>query len=105
MCVTSTCQRSYAMPPKLLRQHPRAKRRCWRSRIYDLNGNAWADLSSGGALLERRLYDDAVDKLDARIDTSGIFWYLTDVLGSVRDIAGSNGLLLDHRDYDLWGAI
>jgi len=31
------------MPPKLLRQHPRAKRRCWRSRIYDPTGQLLGD--------------------------------------------------------------
>src|SRR5262249_930501 len=34
---------------------------------YDENGNAWADLSSSGSLITRRLYADAVDALFARI--------------------------------------
>lgn len=30
-------------------------------------------------------------------------WYLTDNLGSVRDITNSSGSIIDHRDYDAWG--
>ncbi len=70
---------------------------------YDPNGNAWADLTSGGTLITRRLYNDAVDALLARIDGSGVAWYLTDNLGSVRNITNSGGSLIDHRDYDAWG--
>ena len=70
---------------------------------YDPNGNAWADLTSGGTLITRRIYGDATDALLARIDSNGVAWYLTDNLGSVRDITNSSGTLIDHRDYDSFG--
>jgi RHS repeat-associated protein len=67
--------------------------------------NAWADLSSANALQTRRLYMDAVDALFARISSGGTAaWYLTDRLGSVRDIANNTtGASIDHLDYDGFG--
>jgi RHS repeat-associated protein len=70
---------------------------------YDPISNCWADLTGTGALTARRLYNDAVDLLLARIDGGGVEWYETDLLGSVRDIIGSGGSLLDHREYGVWG--
>src|SRR5262249_8328963 len=74
---------------------------------YDGNGNAWADLdgNNSNALLTRRLYADAVDALFARIGSAGTAWYLDDLLGSVRDLAGSTGSLIDHRDYASFGKL
>jgi RHS repeat-associated protein len=75
---------------------------------YDPSGNAWADLdgTSGNALLTRRLYADAVDALFARIGaSSGTAWYLDDPLGSVRDIAGSTGSLIDTLEYNGFGGV
>jgi RHS repeat-associated protein len=72
---------------------------------YDPSGNCWADLTSGGTLITRRLYDSVEDGLLARVESSGVDWYLKDQLNSVRDIVGSSGSLLDHRDYGVWGAI
>jgi RHS repeat-associated protein len=72
---------------------------------YDQNGNAGADLNAGGTLITRRVFGNGVDALLARIDTNGVAWYLTDNLGSVRDIANSSGALIDHRDYDSYGNI
>jgi RHS repeat-associated protein len=67
--------------------------------------NAWADLSGTNALQMRRLYTDATDALFARIDSGGtVAWYLTDRLGSVRDIANNTtGVSIDHIDYDGFG--
>ena len=70
---------------------------------YDHNGNAWADLTSTGTLITRRIYGNVTDALIARIDSSGVAWYLTDNLGSVRDITNSSGSIIDHRDYDAFG--
>jgi RHS repeat-associated protein len=73
---------------------------------YDPLGNAWADLDSSGSLTSRRLYLDAVDAVFARMGASGgEDWYLTDRLGSVRDIVNSSGSLIDHLDYDSFGAV
>jgi RHS repeat-associated protein len=71
---------------------------------YDENGNAWADLDNSGSLKTRRLYNDAVDSLLAKIDSSGnTTWYLTDILGSVRDLANGSGAPVGHREYDPFG--
>ncbi len=54
----------------------------------------------------RRLYLDAVDAVFARISSAGVVdWYLTDRLGSVRDIMDNNGLFRDHIDYWVFGGI
>ena len=70
---------------------------------YDPNGNAWADLSSGGTLQVRRLYADAMDALYAKIGSGGVNWMLPDLVGSIRDITNSSGSLIDHRDWDAFG--
>jgi RHS repeat-associated protein len=73
---------------------------------YDENGNAWADLDNSGSLTTRRLYNDAVDSLLAKIDSSGnTTWYLTDVLGSVRDLTNGSGAPVGHREYDTFGKL
>src|SRR5438552_3111719 len=66
--------------------------------------NAFADLNSSNQLQMRRLYGDAVDQLFARETSSGtLAWYLTDRLGSVRDVLNVSGTVLDHIDYDGFG--
>ena len=73
---------------------------------YDQDGNAWADLDNSGSLTIRRLYG-GVDNLIARIpaSTGNEDWYLTDYLGSVRDIVNSSGTLIDHIDYNNFGLV
>jgi RHS repeat-associated protein len=71
---------------------------------FDPVGNCWADLTSGGSLTTRRVYDPVQGGLLARVD-SNVNWYLKDHLNSVRDIIGSSGSLLDHRDYGVWGSL
>ncbi len=74
---------------------------------YAYNGSdVWADLNNSSQLTMRRLYD-ATDAVFARIDSSGnAAWYLTDHLGSVRDIeSNSTQAILDHLDYDAYGKI
>jgi RHS repeat-associated protein len=73
---------------------------------YD-GDNAWADLSGTNVLQTRRLYLDAVDALFARISSGGTAaWYLTDRLGSLRDIANNTtGASIDHLDYDGYGNV
>jgi RHS repeat-associated protein len=73
--------------------------------IYD-GVNPYADFDGSGTLKERYLYGPAVDELLARTDSGGTTaWYLTDRLGSVRDIASSAGANLDHIAYDGFGNI
>jgi RHS repeat-associated protein len=70
---------------------------------YD-RGNAWADLTQGGSLITRRLFQDVLDSEFARIGSGGsIDWYLTDRLGSVRDLIDGTGALKDHLDYSTFG--
>jgi RHS repeat-associated protein len=74
---------------------------------YGYDGqNVWADLNSSNQLETRYLYGDAVDQILARMGASGVVaWYLTDRLGSVRDIMNDSGAILDHRNYDGFGNI
>src|SRR5207253_8393273 len=69
---------------------------------YD-GAEVWVDLTSGNALQTRYIHGDAIDQLFARISSAGAAWYLTDRLGSVRDIANSSGSVIDHIDYDGFG--
>ena len=73
--------------------------------VYD-GQNTYADFSGAGTLKTRYLYGPAIDELFARTDSSGTTaWYLTDRLGSVRDLASTSGGLLDHLAYDAYGNI
>jgi RHS repeat-associated protein len=70
----------------------------------------WVDPDGSGpqspALDSRRLSADAVDTVLARWTASGaVAWYLTDQLGSVRDVANNSGTVLDHINYDSFGNI
>jgi RHS repeat-associated protein len=70
--------------------------------------NAWADLdgNNGNALQTRHLYLDGLDQPVARISAAGVVaWYLTDHLGSVRDVVNDNGVVLDHIDYTAFGNV
>jgi len=56
--------------------------------------------------MTRYLVGGNVDQLLARESASGVVgWYLTDRLGSVRDITSDAGQDLDHIDYDAFGNI
>jgi RHS repeat-associated protein len=72
---------------------------------YD-GDNAWEDLNGSNVLQTRRLYTDATDALFARVVGSTAAWYLTDRLGSVRDVANNTtGGSIDHIDYDGFGNV
>ena len=52
----------------------------------------------------RRVFLEALDSLIARIGSAGtVAWYLTDRLGSVRDITDNTGTVQDHINYDGFG--
>jgi RHS repeat-associated protein len=79
--------------------------------VYD-GTNPYADFSGSGTLEERYMSGPGVvngaivDQLLARTSSSGTTaWYLTDKLGSVRDIVSSSGTELDHIVYDSFGDI
>ena len=68
--------------------------------------NVWADLDGSNNLETRYLHGDAVDEILARVGAGGLVaWYLTDRLGSVRDVVNDSGVIIDHRDYDAYGNI
>ena len=54
---------------------------------------------------DRYLYD-AVDEVLARTSSGGTSaWYLTDRLGSVRDVVSNTGTVIDHVIYDSYGQV
>ena len=73
--------------------------------VYD-GENTYADFNGSGTLLTRYLYGPAVDQLLARTSSGGTTaWYLTDHLGSVRDLANTSGAVIDHVAYDSFGGV
>jgi RHS repeat-associated protein len=73
--------------------------------LYNQN-DSWADLDGNNAVTARYLHGASIDELLARqrvIDGRG--WYLTDHLGTVRDIANATGGLAVHRDYSSFGQV
>jgi RHS repeat-associated protein len=83
--------------------------------IYDgksPDANPYADFNGSGTMLERYLFGPTVVNgavmtgILARTSSGGTTaWYLTDKLGSVRDIVSSSGTDLDHIVYDAFGNI
>ena len=83
--------------------------------VYDgtsADANAYADFNGSDSLGERYLFgpnmvDGAVTPgILARTNGSGTTaWYLTDKLGTVRDIVNTSGTNLDHIVYDSFGNI
>jgi RHS repeat-associated protein len=72
---------------------------------YD-RGNTFADFNNSGTLTMRYLYGNALDSLYGRRDNNGNnAWYLTDMLGSVRQVTQTNGTILDAITYDSYGNI
>ena len=73
--------------------------------VYD-GDNPWADFDGAGSLITRYLYSPAIDQLFARISAAGeVDWYLTDHLGSVRQIVASDGTVRDAITYDSFGQV
>ena len=68
--------------------------------------NPYADFNGSGTLLTRYVSGPAVDEIFARTSSGGTTaWYLTDRLGSVRDIVNTSGTSIDHVVYDSYGNI
>jgi RHS repeat-associated protein len=73
--------------------------------VYDRD-RVWADFNSAGGVAARYLYGPNVDELLARQrPNDGVTWYLTDRLGSVRDMANATGGIVNHIEYDAFGGI
>jgi RHS repeat-associated protein len=68
-----------------------------------------ADLNGSNVVQVRYVYGDQPDQILARVVASGthtgVAWYLTDSLGSVRDIADSSMVVQDHLDFDGFGNV
>lgn len=68
--------------------------------------DSWADLNSGNVVTARYLHGARIDELLARQRTGdGRSWYLTDHLGTVRDIANAAGSVVAHVDYSSFGQV
>ena len=69
--------------------------------------NPYMDFDGDGELQTRYLYGPGIDELFARIGTGeeDPQWYLADRLGSVRQIVGASGAVLDEISYDSFGGI
>jgi RHS repeat-associated protein len=69
--------------------------------------NPYMDFDGEGELQTRYLYGPGIDELFARIGTGeeDPQWYLADRLGSVRQIVGASGAVLDEISYDSFGGI
>ena len=68
--------------------------------------NPYADFNGSGTLLTRYVSGPAIDELFARTSSGGTSaWYLTDRLGTVRDIANTSGTVIYHVVYDSYGNV
>jgi RHS repeat-associated protein len=74
--------------------------------VYD-GQNPYIDFNGSGQVTERYLTDPTgLDQFYARVSSSGtVNWYLTDNLGSIRQIVGTNGSVLDQLTYGTFGAV
>jgi RHS repeat-associated protein len=71
------------------------------------NGDdSWADLDGSSTVTARYLHGARIDELLACQRVSdGRGWYLTDHLGTVRDIANAAGVAVAHVDYSSFGQV
>ncbi len=66
----------------------------------------WADYDATGGVSARYLVGDRIDDMIARWRPGeGTAWYLTDKLGTVREVLDETGELLNRIDYDSFGRI
>src|SRR5208282_573241 len=73
--------------------------------VYD-RGNVLLDLSSTGTVQSRYMWGDQADQILAREDAGGaVAWYLTDHLGSVRNVTDATGAIAGTITYDAFGNI
>ena len=56
-------------------------------------------------MTSRQLQGDGIDQHLAWVTSGGQYWYLTDHLGSTRDVVDSSGTLKDSVAYDAYGNI
>jgi RHS repeat-associated protein len=68
--------------------------------------NIWADANSTGDIIARYLLGNRIDEMLARHRLGEpTIWYLTDNLGTVRDLTDSAGNLVSHAQFDTFGRV
>ncbi len=74
--------------------------------VYD-GKNPYIDFNGSGTLTERYMMEPkGQNQFYARVNAVGtVNWYVTDNLGSIREIASSSGAVLDTLTYDPFGGI
>jgi len=73
--------------------------------VYD-GLNVWADFDVLDQVIARYLYAEGLDNLLARWRPSdGTAWYLTDHLGTIRDLVDAAGVIINQLDYDSFGRL
>src|SRR5262245_33959199 len=77
-----------------------------RSFVGNENWDVWADLDGSNNLDTRYLRGDAIDEVFSRTISGGTpYWYLTDRLGSIREILDNSAVVKDALTYDGFGGI
>src|SRR5262249_3865408 len=69
-------------------------------------GQVFADTDAGHNVQVRYLRDDGGNLLARSVASgpnAGLAFYVTDYLGSVRDLLNASGQVIDHVDYDPYG--
>ena len=73
-------------------------------RRYAYDGvNPFLKFDASGQILSRRLYAEGPDRILADDAGGSTRWFLTDHLGSVRDLMANDGSVLAHYAYDSYG--
>ncbi|MGL6095834.1 MAG: RHS repeat domain-containing protein, partial [Fimbriiglobus sp.] len=73
--------------------------------VYD-GETAWADFDAAGGVVARYLPGIHDDELWARWrPADGTGWYLQDRMFSVRDVTDADGVVVNHTEYDGFGAV
>ncbi len=68
--------------------------------------NAWADFDVSGAFMTRYVFGDHIDEILSRMKSvSGTAWYLTDKLGTIRNIIGAAGTVDDFIAFSAFGQV
>ena len=72
--------------------------------LYDPSGTPIMDFNGSGSLTMRYLWGPT--GIVARQTSGGtVSWYLTDQLGTVRDIINNSGAVIDHVDFSAFGTV
>jgi len=73
--------------------------------VYDGN-NVWSDFDALANPETRYMFGESMDELFARSNAAGVTdWFLTDRLGTLRDISNGTSGVVAHVDYDPYGIV